>query len=245
MKISLLAVIAAALTLTGCTTLPKSLKDNGPPVSAAEIFRAIACEFVLAAQTHPSVYQTGATIDLTVDKTDEATLAPSAEWSASMNGFEVTSTPSANASTKLTNKVTIRHAMKIVADAAPEECAADPTTYSRGLGLAGELRTQMAIIEGVAAQDEFKDMTITRTVTVRHTAGGTLAFTIASVKVKFDGSEAYRENVHTITIGLEPIRGAGDADRAQKDIQQRLDLESEQQRLVEILRDATQTGAPV
>jgi hypothetical protein len=244
MKISLLTVITAALTLAGCTTLPKSL-DDAKPVSAAEIFQAVACEFVVAASTQESLNNTSAGIDLTLNKTKNVILAPSAGWTAAYSGVEVSGSPTGKVDSKYENNLQVRHSLGFVRTDAHRECLGDPSAYSSGLGLAAELERQMILIEGLDPRDAISDMSITRTFTVNRTVGGNLKFVVAGVTVQFEGSQASRDDTHTIKIILERADDPADAGRAQDNINKRLDQDDRDQRLVEFFNDATGNGAPL
>jgi hypothetical protein len=244
MRISFLATISVALTLVGCTTLPKTL-DDVRPISAGDIFRAVSCEFVRGAQVTPALNQTSAVIALSLSRTDDITIAPSAEWTGTMGGVTLSSTPSGSVSTNAVSVVNVTHSLELVGEDAVDDCPGELPDQPSGLGLAAELSRQMMLIEGAGPNDEIGDMTITHTFSVNRTVGGGLEFSIGDVKIGFDGSKASRDNVHTLTIGLQPIRGRGDADKAQQDIKDRLEQEDRNQKLYEAIRDATENNASV
>ena len=236
MKVSFLAVIAAALTLTGCTTLPKSAASDYP-ITAAEIFRAVACEFALALTRYPDLENWGATVDLTISNSADVTVVPGLEWSATINGAKLSATPSGDVTTKVSGSVKISHPLPEVGRDAPAECP-DTSAAGKGLGLAAELGRQMSIIEG---SDPFAitEMLIDRSFSVSRSVGGNLTFTVGSVSVGFDGSKASSSNSHAIAIGLKPLAGQS-PDLVQKQIRDELNRRNEDQRITDILRDLTE-----
>jgi hypothetical protein len=205
MKISFAAVIAAALTLSGCNTLPTGAPQI--PISADDVFQAIACEFEAALTADPRLQQWGGGVDLDFGRTDNVTVAAGVTWSAKVSGATLSAGPSGNASRNVES-----HA-KTSQDFTPltraeKRCpgGAKPGFY-QGLGLADAILRDLATLSPALRDDNptyDSKLTYAGTFTVVRAAGGGLTFDFGPLSFDLTGNKISSTDKNVITIALIP-----------------------------------------
>ncbi|MBI4922052.1 MAG: hypothetical protein HY834_09905 [Devosia nanyangense] len=234
MRISFVAAVSAALTLAGCTTLPKSI--GTVPISSEEIFTAIACELASAVAIDSEVGLWSALAKLSLGRTDAVTIAPGADWSATYGAATVSVSPSASVTNSVASAVNVSRQFTTLSKSAVAGCPANPSEFSKGLGIAASLVHDAAAVRGIEPAD-ISDMTYTGTFTVSRSVGGNLTFSVMSVDFKFDGSNASRTDENVITVAFTKI--TKDAKAITESLTTQIERADEERKLVQAIQDAT------
>jgi hypothetical protein len=255
MRISFVAIIAAAFALQGCSSaahLPSS-----DPVSEQEVFMAIACDLRTAVDQDASLEDWGANVTVVFDRKLDLTVKPQGEWKVALASLSIDAQPSSEVGTSGENNLPLTKTYESFSDplkagkSINQDCPIEnPGTFSNGLGIGAALQYDWNIVKAAPpdvqlVHDKPNIAKYVRSFSVKHVAGGSLSFTLGPVTVKTDGSSASTGMTNTIEVDFAYARPKPPGVKKKgPSVKQILDDYRTQDRQQQILTNAIEQAVP-
>lgn len=237
-------LLAAAASLSGCTTLAGSLSHF--PVTPAEIKAAVECElaylFLDGAPDPRLISRATAAAELTLSLTDAASLTPGLTVKGKIGPATLSLPASMTASSSRNGTITLAFDILRVGEMAGRSCPQpESDTAATGLGLTAWLTRVLETVSPLADGDRIKDMKYTVSFTVTRTAKGGLSFTSQFLDISLSENSASRSEVNKLEIKFEVPSGGAGRKQVARELHRQLTEERNAPALIQVLPGQTVT----